>query len=147
MENEPTRLKRWEFRKKKKLEKRREKRQLNAKQHETPKVTAPTNETEKALEQQDYLKAKAMWEEREEKFHMLAMAKKAAREKQEKAKALSQKRWQDTLLNLPLMPPNFTVDKKSTLKTFVQSNQEPVISHRKTYRERFLEKKFASDKK
>ncbi|KAI9366506.1 hypothetical protein BD770DRAFT_405782 [Pilaira anomala] len=145
-----TRLNRNQFRKQKKLEKRRKRRQLNAEKNkpELPIVTQST--TEETLERQKYEQQKALWEEREEKFKLIELAKRAAKEKEELAKAKTQKRWQDTLLNLPMMSPQFTLDqnrKTTTLKTFVQSDQEPVLVPRKTYRERFLEKKQAKNKK
>jgi hypothetical protein len=88
---EPTRLKRWEFRKKKKLEKRHKRRELNAEKNKpaVPIVSTPT-EIEVTIEKQKYEQQKALWEEREERFRIIEFAKKAAREKQEKAKALSQ---------------------------------------------------------
>ncbi|KAG2234551.1 hypothetical protein INT48_000454 [Thamnidium elegans] len=94
-------LKRWQFRKKKKVEKRRQKRQLNAEKNQ-PKEPV----------------------------------------------AVQSKRWHDTLLNLPMMPTQFTLDKthKSTFKTFVQSDIEPILVPKKTYRERFLERKQAKKK-
>ncbi|CAO3648871.1 unnamed protein product [Mucor hiemalis] len=140
---DPERLKQSQFRKKKKLEKRRTKRQLNTKncksneQVNQNSLETSTNDVE---QQQLYEREKALWEEREQKFKLIEVAKKKAKEKQEKAKKLSQKRWQDTLLNLPLMPPNITADRKNTpFKTFVQPSQEVV--KKKTYRDRYLEKK------
>lgn len=135
-----TRLKRWEFRKKKKLEKRRKRRQLNAEKIKSsipppPPTIEPTENEDTIAEKQKYERDKALWEEREQKFKAIELAKKAAKEKEEKAKALSQvhilcapagsitqyanlsvtlnfnqKRWKDTLLNLPLMPRNFTAN-------------------------------------
>lgn len=90
---ESEKLKRSQFRKKKKLERRRAKRQLNAKNNEPDvqvdqtSIDSSTNEEE---ERQLYERQKALWEEREQKFRLIEVAKKKAKEKQEKAKKLSQ---------------------------------------------------------
>jgi hypothetical protein len=127
----PVRLKRFEFRKKKKIEKRRQRRQLNAETNKPVLPPLPTKSEESVAGKQKYERDKALWEEREMKFKAIELAKRAAKEKEEKAKALSQvyshargciklisnshylfyqKRWKDTLLNLPIMPPNFTIN-------------------------------------
>ncbi|KAI8094271.1 hypothetical protein BDF21DRAFT_394730 [Thamnidium elegans] len=141
-------LKRWQFRKKKKVEKRRQKRQLNAEKNQPKEPVAVQSVTDQVLEKQKYQQQKELWEEREEKFKLIELAKKAAKEKEEQDKAKTQKRWHDTLLNLPMMPTQFTLDKthKSTFKTFVQSDIEPILVPKKTYRERFLERKQAKKK-
>lgn len=143
---ESEKLKRSQFRKKKKLERRRLKRQLNAKNNQPAEQVDQTSIESpiiKEEERQLYELQKALWEEREQKFKLIEVAKKKAKEKQEKAKKLSQKRWQDTLLNLPLMPPNITTESKNTpFKTFVQPSQE--VTKRKTYRDRYLEQKLAN---
>lgn len=143
---ESEKLKRSQFRKKKKLERRRLKRQLNAKNNQPAEQVDQTSIESpiiKEEERQLYERQKALWEEREQKFKLIEVAKKKAKEKQEKAKKLSQKRWQDTLLNLPLMPPNITTESKNTpFKTFVQPSQE--VTKRKTYRDRYLEQKLAN---
>lgn len=90
---DPERLKRSQFRKKKKLEKRRTKRQLIAKNYKSDEqvnqdsLETSTNDVE---QQQLYEREKALWEEREQKFKLIEVAKKKAKEKQEKAKKLSQ---------------------------------------------------------
>lgn len=131
-----TRLKRNQFRKQKKLEKRRKRRQLNAEKNKTELPIVTQSTTEETLERQKYEQQKALWEEREEKFKLIELAKRAAKEKEEIAKAktqvskwtkkvinrlvkltwIFQKRWQDTLLNLPMMPPQFTLDQNRKVK-------------------------------
>lgn len=131
-----TRLKRNQFRKQKKLEKRRKRRQLNAEKNKTELPIVTQSTTEETLERQKYEQQKALWEEREEKFKLIELAKRAAKEKEELAKAktqvskwtkkvinrlvkltwIFQKRWQDTLLNLPMMPPQFTLDQNRKVK-------------------------------
>lgn len=86
--NQPTKLKRSQFRKKKKIEKRRARRQLNAEKNKP--LQDPVISVESAIDKQNYEREKTLWEEREEKFKMIELAKKKAREKQEKAKAHSQ---------------------------------------------------------
>ena len=86
----PTRLPRSQFRKQKKLEKRRARRQLNAEKNAP--VIEPPSQVQLTLEKQQYERDKALWEEREEKFKLIELAKKRANEKRENAKALSQVR-------------------------------------------------------
>lgn len=92
---ESEKLKRSQFRKKKKLERRRRKRQLNAKNNEPAEQVDQTSIESpiiKEEERQLYERQKALWEEREQKFKLIEVAKKKAKEKQEKAKKLSQVR-------------------------------------------------------
>ncbi|ORE11561.1 hypothetical protein BCV72DRAFT_300853 [Rhizopus microsporus var. microsporus] len=140
MNNE--RLPRWKFRKQKKLEKRRKRRQ---------EVTSNRIEPESTVDREEYEQQKAQWEANEVKYKIIETAKKKAREKEEEARKIAQKKWEQTLLSLPLIPSTTTSKKEFSLKkttnnnqllkTFVRSNQEEQIPKRKTYRERFLEKK------
>ncbi|CEI89362.1 hypothetical protein G6F70_004438 [Rhizopus microsporus] len=145
MNNE--RLPRWKFRKQKKLEKRRKRRQEAASNRVEPEST---------VDREEYERQKAQWEANEVKYKIIETAKKKAREKEEEARKIAQKKWEQTLLSLPLIPSTttttttttkkeFSLKKKNNhnqiLKTFVRSNQEEQIPKRKTYRERFLEQK------
>ncbi|CEI92526.1 hypothetical protein RMCBS344292_06782 [Rhizopus microsporus] len=142
MNNE--RLPRWKFRKQKKLEKRRKRRQEAAFNRVEPEST---------VDREEYERQKAQWEANEVKYKIIEAAKKKAREKEEEARKIAQKKWEQTLLSLPLIPSTTTTKKEFSLKktnnnnnnqllkTFVRSNQEEQIPKRKTYRERFLEQK------
>ncbi|GAN06466.1 hypothetical protein MAM1_0124d05950 [Mucor ambiguus] len=168
---------RWQFRKKKKLEKRRKKRQEYAEKNK-PTDIPRVKETEEfsssiaIAEKQRYEQDKRHWEEREGQFKLVELAKKKAREKEERAKALAQKRWQHTLMTLPMLPPTFSVgasrnlekvnldtnryraictnaSRKTTtkpgpFKTFVKPENAVSIPYKKTYRDRFLEKKLSN---
>ncbi|CEG78654.1 hypothetical protein RMATCC62417_13230 [Rhizopus microsporus] len=142
MNNE--RLPRWKFRKQKKLEKRRKRRQEAASNRIEPEST---------VDREEYEQQKAQWEANEVKYKIIETAKKKAREKEEEARKIAQKKWEQTLLSLPLIPSTTTSKKEFSLKKttnnnnnqllkiFVRSNQEEQIPKRKTYRERFLEQK------
>ncbi|KAL9556305.1 hypothetical protein MBANPS3_001924 [Mucor bainieri] len=171
------RIPRWQFRKKKKLEKRRKKRQEYAEENK-PTDILRTNEAEEfsscsaIAEKQKYEQDKRHWEEREGRFKLVELAKKKAREKEERAKALAQKRWQDTLMTLPMLPPTFSIGASSNLdkvifetdqyqaiytntsprktttapgpfKTFVKPKDAITMTYKKTYRDRFLERKLS----
>lgn len=85
-------LPRWQFRKKKKLEKRRRKRQENAEKNK-PTVIPTAKESDELLlvvEKQKYEQDKRKWEEKEGRFKLVELAKQKAKEKQERAKALTQ---------------------------------------------------------
>ncbi|CEP19060.1 hypothetical protein [Parasitella parasitica] len=152
LQTKPTeRLPRWQFRKKKKVEKRRKKRQANA--EATKSTMIPTiKEPDTSLllaEKQKYEQEKRTWEQRETKFKLVELAKQKAREKEERAKALTQKRWQDTLMTLPMLAPSFSIDaeiktsSKGPFMTFVQPASDATSSRlrKTTYRERFLQRK------
>lgn len=84
---------RWQFRKKKKIEKRRNKRQMLAEKNkptvnDTLDKSRSTNES--TAEKQLYEQEKAHWEEKERKFNLIEVAKKKARQKEEEAKVLTQ---------------------------------------------------------
>ncbi|CAO3691768.1 unnamed protein product [Rhizopus stolonifer] len=117
---------RWKFRKGKKLERRKKKRQEAAEQREEPVVVEEEEENTK------YEQQKAEWEANEIKHKIIESARLKAKRKEEEARKLAQKKWQETLLSLPLTD-KFPKKKETLLKTF--------ISERKTYRERFLEAK------
>ncbi|KAI8875103.1 hypothetical protein K501DRAFT_329738 [Backusella circina FSU 941] len=120
---------RWLFRKEKKLERRRLKRQTKAVDRSTPPPTQVAVDP-------DYEQQKALWEEREKKHTIIELARKRAQETERQAKELSMKKWKETLLNLPVTPTFQPASKKpNTLKVFVPQQT------RKTYRERFLEQK------
>ncbi|KAI8643108.1 hypothetical protein BD408DRAFT_415280 [Parasitella parasitica] len=142
---------RWQFRKKKKLDKRRKRRREDL---ETNKFTtvSTTKEPDESLlwtEKQKYEQDKRKWEQREAKFKLVELAKQKTREKEGRAKALTKKRWQDTLMTLPILAPSFSInddDKtctKSPFKTFVQPANDASSSplRKATYRERFLLRK------
>ena len=86
---------RWQFRKKKKLEKRRIKRHEYAEKNKPTDIPL-TKEAEEfsspiaIAEKQKYEQDKRNWEEREGRFKLVELAKKKAREKEERAKALAQ---------------------------------------------------------
>ncbi|KAI8370877.1 hypothetical protein EDC96DRAFT_606702 [Choanephora cucurbitarum] len=143
---EQGKLPRWQFRKKKKLEKRQKKRQNIAEEKNSNKAQADNSREERIIEEEEYKRQKQQWEEKEQKFKLIELAKKRAREKHEEAKAKAEKRWKEALLNLPFgvddTPPNKSsiLEKNSTFKTFVKTEDIPPIP-RKTYRERFNESK------
>ncbi|KAI8087709.1 uncharacterized protein B0P05DRAFT_371631 [Gilbertella persicaria] len=133
---EQDRMPRWQFRKKKKIEKRRAERQKLAKEKESVKPNISLEES--IAEKETYKRQKAQWEANEKKFELLELAKKKTKEKQEQEKLEAEKRWKEALLNLPLTNVS-RIETKSTFKTFVQPQDIP--SARKTYRERFNEAK------
>ncbi|OBZ91816.1 hypothetical protein A0J61_00148 [Choanephora cucurbitarum] len=145
---EQDKLPRWQFRKKKKLEKRQKKRQDIAEERTSNKSQTDNSREERIIEEEEYKRQRQQWEEKEQKFKLIELAKRRAREKHEEAKAKAEKRWKEALLNLP-----FGIDdtpaskssilekkKNSTFKTFVKTEDIPPIP-RKTYRERFNESK------
>ncbi|KAF1806692.1 hypothetical protein V8B55DRAFT_1458814 [Mucor lusitanicus] len=152
------RMPRWQFRKKKKLEKRRKQRQKCAEKNKPADIpiAKEAEELSSAIalaEKEKYEQDKRHWEEREGRFKLVELAKKKAREKEERAKALTQKRWQDTLMTLPMLPPTFsigaskdmekTTTKPGPFKTFVKPKDTSSIRYKKTYRDRFLERKLS----
>ncbi|KAI9470849.1 MAG: hypothetical protein EXX96DRAFT_611997 [Benjaminiella poitrasii] len=150
------RLPRWQFRKKQKVEKRRKKRQEIAKTNKLSASVENVDQKESLAERQRYEREKQEWESREEKFKLIELAKKQAKEKEEKSKELSRKRWQETLMNLPMLPPKFTLTSNDNTKKdpavpfrkFVQSTENEIQPQpKKTYRDRFLERKRAVKEK
>ncbi|KAI7900818.1 uncharacterized protein BX663DRAFT_488130 [Cokeromyces recurvatus] len=153
------RLPRWQFRKRQKIEKRRKKRKELAEKDTSITPSKEKKPIELIVERQKYEREKQEWEKREEQFRMIELAKKHAKEKEEKAKELSRKRWQETLMNLPMLPPQFSVNNNTTttndesisvpFRKFIQSTENPIepLRPRKTYRDRFLERKRAASKK
>lgn len=79
------RLPRWQFRKNKKIEKRRNKRQELAKKRPDKPQQEESNE-----EKEKYKLDKQRWEEREKQFRLIEIAKKITQEKAEEAKKQSQ---------------------------------------------------------
>ncbi|KAK4520926.1 uncharacterized protein ATC70_006809 [Mucor velutinosus] len=153
------RIPRWQFRKKKKLEARRKKRQEHVEKHKhtnipIAKEAAEFSSSIAIAEKQKYEQDKRNWEEREGQFKLVELAKKKAREREERAKALAQKRWQDTLMTLPMLPHSFsigasgnsektTTTKPGPFKQFVPSKDVSSVALKKTYRDRFLERKLS----
>ncbi|KAI8386880.1 hypothetical protein BD560DRAFT_420083 [Blakeslea trispora] len=112
-------------------------------------INQPENDIErKTAEEEEYKRQRQRWEENEQKHKLIELAKKRAREKQERAKATSEKRWKEALLSLPfgiedtLPTKSISSEKKQhpTLKTFIKKEDIPSVP-RKTYRERFNESK------
>ncbi|KAL7325664.1 hypothetical protein PS15p_208115 [Mucor circinelloides] len=149
-------LPRWQFRKKKKLEKRRKKRQEYAEKNiptDIPLAKEAEESSSSIAEKLKYEHDKRNWEEREGRFKLVELAKKKAREKEQRAKVLTQKRWQDTLMTLPMLPPTFSIEANSNLekittkqgpfKTFVKPKGDSSMTLKKTYRDRFLERKLS----
>ena len=84
---EQGKLPRWQFRKKKKLEKRQKIRQNIAEEKNSNKAQADNSREERIIEEEEYKRQKQQWEEKEQKFKLIELAKKRAREKHEEAKA------------------------------------------------------------
>lgn len=94
------RMPRWQFRKKKKLEKRRKQRQNCAEKNKPADIpiAKEAEELSSAIalaEKEKYEQDKRHWEERESRFKLVELAKKKAREKEERAKALTQVTWRN----------------------------------------------------
>lgn len=83
MPNEQERLPRWQFRKQKKLEKRRKKRKEIAESREVPKVI----ENQKG---EEYEQQKAQWEANEVKHKVIELARLKAIEKEEESRKIAQ---------------------------------------------------------
>lgn len=86
-------LPRWQFRKKKKLEKRRKKRQEYAEKNiptDIPLAKEAEESSSSIAEKLKYEHDKRNWEEREGRFKLVELAKKKAREKEQRAKVLTQ---------------------------------------------------------
>jgi hypothetical protein len=84
---------RWQFRKKKKIEKRRMKRQILAEKNKPPldeTIDMPGSIQEAMAAKQTYEKEKAQWEEREHKFKLIEIAKAKAKKKEQETKVLAQ---------------------------------------------------------
>jgi hypothetical protein len=82
---------RWQFRKKKKIEKRRKKRQTLAEKNKPMISDTPSKSTEESItEKQNYEKEKAQWEEKERKFKLIEMAKAKTKQKEQEARVLAQ---------------------------------------------------------
>ncbi|KAI8993712.1 hypothetical protein BDB01DRAFT_777285 [Pilobolus umbonatus] len=131
-EKNENRIPRWKYRKQRKIEKRRQKRKKIA---ESRPEVAP-------MESEDphYEASKLLWEKREETHKLIELARLKTQEKEKRAKEAAEKKWRDTLLNIPLISPTISQEKK-IVKTFVQ----PTL--KKTYRERFYEQKMSKDSK
>lgn len=135
-EKKEERIARWKYRKKQKLQRRRNKRKEIAENRPVVETT---------VEDPLYEESKALWENREETHKLIEMTRLKALEKEKRAKELAEKKWKDTLLNIPLTGSTFSLkkkeDKTSPLKTFVQP--QAMTTPRKTYRERFYEQKIS----
>lgn len=83
MPNEQERLPRWQFRKQKKLEKRRKKRKEIAESREVPKEI----ENQKG---EEYEQQKAQWEANEVKHKVIELARLKAIEKEEESRKIAQ---------------------------------------------------------
>ncbi|KAI8981830.1 hypothetical protein BDF20DRAFT_431371 [Mycotypha africana] len=169
---EEKRTPRWQFRKAKKLERRRKQRQKIAIDRLSKRNDMESDPLKSLAERQKYEQAKKQWEEREEKYKLTEMAKAEAKAKEEKAKAIAKKKWQEMLLSLPIITaPTFsattttaitdTTDgsqsstsskKKPVFKKFVDSSDSQHVevsskARRCTYRDRFQKQKIAAKKK
>ncbi|KAI9261975.1 hypothetical protein BY458DRAFT_587997 [Sporodiniella umbellata] len=111
---------RWKFRKEKKKERRRSK-QKNQEKREV--------RVEKRESTEDYDQQKARWELEELKHGLIESARLRVQAKEEEARKTAEKKWQETLLGLPVE----LKEQPKILKTFVRA--------RKSYRERYLESK------
>lgn len=81
------RLSRWQFRKNRKIEKRRKKRQEFAKQRSPQSPHEPPISVQ---ESEQYKTDKQRWEEREKQWRIIEIAKKRAQEKEAEAKRIAQ---------------------------------------------------------
>ncbi|KAF7732342.1 hypothetical protein EC973_005238 [Apophysomyces ossiformis] len=120
--NEMRRMPRRQFRKQSKLKRRREKRQNAAKEREE-NTPSPSDEEikQKAAKdlanQLEYSRQKELWEEREKRYTMINIARKKALQLEQEARAKAQKKWEEALRRIPMLPAEFEALKEDDSKT------------------------------
>ncbi|KAG0167245.1 hypothetical protein DFQ30_006258, partial [Apophysomyces sp. BC1015] len=123
--DETMRLPRWQFRKQCKLKRRREKRQAAAKEREK-NAPPPTDEDIKRnvekehADRLEYQQQKELWEEREKRYTMVNIARKKAQEIEQEARANAQRKWQEALRRIPMLPAEFEALKDDKPKKAIQ---------------------------